>query len=422
MFARALTTFSQPTEGEVRSCLQYLLNLLSRETGKSAVLANPGVGLVWASVGPCRWAVAGGLSLCGPDPMPVRMVKRPSLQQSARKPAAEVPSPLPAALIPCGILAGHSWRIRAVAIAPDGTWIASASSDKTVWIWSANDGLLHAKLSGHTDAVTCVAIGPCGSWVASGGSDRSLRLWSLPMAPRAVDDRCPLVIDAAHTREVTSVAINSTGTTLVSGSEDKLVKLWHVESEDGGGKTCALSLLLRGHTDSISSVAVASTWLASASWDGTVRLWSTAGGDGGPFQVLEQHETGVTALALSPAADLLASGSRDGTVFLWSVSSERGRCTPTVGLTCRIRAHTDKVASIAWAPRDGRWVATGGRDDHVRVHCARTGAMLCEDKAHTDNVAGLAAGPDGRWLVSGAHDHTVRLWRLGSVVGAAAAS
>jgi WD40 repeat protein len=36
-------------------------------------------------------------------------------------------------------------------------------------------------------------------------------------------------------------------------------------------------------------------------------------------------------------------------------------------------------------------------------------ATLC---GHTDGVTCLAVSPDGRLLVSGSHDHTVRLWRV----------
>jgi len=57
--------------------------------------------------------------------------------------------------------------------------------------------------------------------------------------------------------------------------------------------------------------------LASASQDGTVRLWWVA--DGSLLRVLEGHMDLVSSVAFSPDGALLASASRDGTVRLWRV-------------------------------------------------------------------------------------------------------
>ena len=64
-----------------------------------------------------------------------------------------------------------------MAIAPDGTWLASAGDDGTVRIWDPATGQQRAVLTGHTGAVTAVAIAPDGTWLASAGDDGTVRIW-----------------------------------------------------------------------------------------------------------------------------------------------------------------------------------------------------------------------------------------------------
>ena len=74
--------------------------------------------------------------------------------------------------------------MRAVAIAPDGTWLATVGDDGTVRIWAA-DGTPRATLTGHRDPVIAVAIAPDGTWLATGGGDGTVRTWDAATAPPA---------------------------------------------------------------------------------------------------------------------------------------------------------------------------------------------------------------------------------------------
>jgi WD40 repeat protein len=64
-----------------------------------------------------------------------------------------------------------------VAVAPDGTWLASGSSDGTVRIWDTATGQARATLKGHGGRVRSVAVAPDGTWLATGSDDNTVRIW-----------------------------------------------------------------------------------------------------------------------------------------------------------------------------------------------------------------------------------------------------
>ncbi|HEX2032094.1 MAG TPA: hypothetical protein VHL78_11980 [Actinomycetota bacterium] len=78
-------------------------------------------------------------------------------------------------------------------------------------------------------------------------------------------------------------------------------------------------MTLTGHTGPVNDVAYApdGSAIATASADGTVRVWNPA--SGAQEVMLSGHETGVWDLAFSPDGSKLASASPDGTVRVWAL-------------------------------------------------------------------------------------------------------
>jgi WD40 repeat protein/serine/threonine protein kinase len=157
----------------------------------------------------------------------------------------------------------------------------------------------------------------------------------------------------------------------------------------------------RGHTKGVSSVAYSPDGkrLASASGDGTIKLWNVE--TGREVRTLRGHTALVVHVAFSRDGRRLASVSADRTVKVWDTQTGR------VALT--LQSQGGLVRSVAFSP-DGRCLAGGCRDMTVRVWDARTGEEQRTLAKHTSVCLSVAFSPDGRSLAGGSQGGMVKVW------------
>ncbi|NEO84200.1 MAG: DnaJ domain-containing protein [Spirulina sp. SIO3F2] len=76
-----------------------------------------------------------------------------------------------------------------------------------------------------------------------------------------------------------------------------------------------------------------------------------------------------------------------------------------------LRGHQDAVSAIALSP-DGRYLVSGSYDETIRIWQLSTGRQFRVLTGHRDRIHCVAISPDGRWLASGSADQTIKLWNL----------
>ncbi|KAK4129316.1 WD40 repeat-like protein [Parathielavia appendiculata] len=206
-------------------------------------------------------------------------------------------------------------------------------------------------------------------------------------------------------------------------------------------------LVLQGHTRAVSQVRISpdGRWIASASADGTAKIWDAA--TGAHLETLVGHMAGVSCVAWAPDSNTLATGSDDKAIRLWdrvtgspahavahrenpgaaaglvmkgltgkAAAARRARTgVPGEGVrggrTGRgpLLGHHNYVYCLAFSPK-GNILASGSYDEAVFLWDVRAGRLMRSLPAHSDPVSGVDFCRDGTLVVSCSTDGLIRIW------------
>ena len=159
-------------------------------------------------------------------------------------------------------------------------------------------------------------------------------------------------------------------------------------------------LTLRGHKQPVSAVCASSgRLLASASWDGTVKVWDARTGQ--EMRTRSGEGASLSCVAFSPDNLSLAAGTEEGMVHIWSVLGGKELYA--------LKAHKGALRGVNFSP-DGQHLASGGSDATVQVWDMKTGQQTHCLRGHQGFVQGVCYSPDGQRLASAGYEGTVRLW------------
>jgi len=322
--------------------------------------------------------------------------------------------------------AGHTNDVNSVLFSPDGRYILSVSWDYTI-LWDIAKGKEIRRFIAGSGRVLSVSFSPDGKFVLSGNENSIIQLWDAATGEEIREFK-------GHTNPVGSVCYSPDGRYILSGSRDKTI-LWNAAT----GK----EVYKFKHTELITSVCFSpdGRYILSGSYDRTIRLYPVNNNILN-FPILSALHTSEELIRLQKKVNLLfndakstkKSGNYKNAIAILrqiqglsryeqkpelldfiTTCSREGQGFPiglrSVSIRKKFEGHMKTINSVCLSP-DGRFVLSGSGDKTIRLWEVAPGKKIQRFEGHTSEVNSVCFSPDGRFVLSGGGDGTIRLWEV----------
>lgn len=338
-------------------------------------------------------------------------------------------------------LKGHNSYISSLTLA--GKFLYTGSSDNEIRSWDRSTFTADLSNERITDNVVAIGKGAVKSLIVladklfSAHQDQKIRVWKIstdvPQDQRymklatlpTLGDRALKVLVPKnqvqirrhkkctwvhHVDAVSSLALSTDESLLYSVSWDRTLKVWRTSDFK------CLESVANAHDDAINAVLASTDGnIYTGSADKKIKAWKKLQGSNNHTLVnlLENHSSGVNALAVNSDGSVLCSGSCDGAIFAWE-KDEEGEKMVVVG---SLRGHSQSILCLTFV---SGIVFSGSADKTIRIwsSAGRNYSCLAVLQGHQGPVKCLTAAidhyspSDSFFVYSGSLDCSIKVWRI----------
>ncbi|NTV63051.1 MAG: WD40 repeat domain-containing protein, partial [Oscillochloris sp.] len=242
----------------------------------------------------------------------------------------------------------HEEQVMVITFSPDGTLLASGSSDSEVLVSLLVGASSINAFHNHNSAITGLQFSPDNKRIISSSRDGTAQIWGIFAA-----DKTALIL-RGHEGWVLGASFSQNGAEALTVGRDSALRSWNATHP-------AVTHVIQQHTREIAAVAYSPDghWLAIGSIDKKASLWAVEGDDVRYIATLSATSS-IWMLAFSSDSSLLATASEDGKVRIWDVTAPQSALAS-------ITVHSGwTVTGVAFSP-DRRYLAAVGLDGDLRL-------------------------------------------------------
>ncbi len=338
---------------------------------------------------------------------------------------------------------------------PDGKWLVSCGDDDAINVWDLEQSKPNQVLSKdvHIDNQVPMAVSPVGKKIIAGVGNKALKIWEVSrgMIKRQIqmssvrttafspDGQRFVTINKHQSSEyMNSIGLWDVRSGNLIGSFGKpflegnvWTELPAVFSPDG-------KYFVTGHSNDIDLWDISTRRkLKSLEHSRNSGVYSIDflpdgkslavggggihGGEKGIIQIwslekdsliagLSGHDSGVSAVKISPDGGRLYSASFDNTIKIWNLN-ENKLIKTLDGHGIFSRSFFDEVGITSLdLSKDGTLLLSGGMDRNVVIWDAETGEKVFVLEGHLDAIAKVSFSSNGEFVFSQSHDQSIKIW------------
>ncbi|MBN2350691.1 MAG: hypothetical protein JXJ22_17775 [Bacteroidales bacterium] len=205
------------------------------------------------------------------------------------------------------LLEGHKGWVGDLEFLPNNNALISTSTDKTVIYWDLIQNT-HKEIAVSDVKINTICISADGRWLYGGSDNGDLIKWNISKGNAEVLFSSPKNI-------ILSLAISNSGGYLAFGDKLGVLRIYNLN-------TNKLIYTKKAHVSRIQDINFSpnNQLLATASNDGTIKIWNLRKFDERPV-VITEHEDWVFSVDFSPDGKYLASSSQNGKIFIWPATA-----------------------------------------------------------------------------------------------------